>query len=242
MAELRSLAKDCEFGAALEENLRDRLVCGVSNPSIQKRLLLSEQKMTFKKAFEIAQSHESATKDIATLQGATSQEVHQIRDSHAPCYRCGQTGHHKDNCKFKSSTCHLCGKIGHIRPVCHLRISSYSSLSSSSRPLTSNRLTRSDSSQPRRRPRSSYRSTRYQSSGNSVKNLVEEEGQGTRSEDRSSEYTLFYVPSPPQAPLLISVTVNQLSLTMEVDTGAAFSVISRSTFEKLFSISTIEED
>ena len=33
----------------------------------------------------------------------TSQEVHQIRDSHAPCYRCGQTGHHKDNCKFKSS-------------------------------------------------------------------------------------------------------------------------------------------
>ena len=70
VAELRSLAKDCEFGAALEENLRDRLVCGVSNPSIQKRLL-SEQKMTFKKALEITQSHESATKDIVTLQGAT---------------------------------------------------------------------------------------------------------------------------------------------------------------------------
>ena len=232
VAELCSLAKDCEFGAALEENLRDRLVCGVSNPSIQKRLL-SEQKMTFKKAFEIAQSHESVTKDIATLQGATSQEVHQIRDSHVPCYRCGQTGHHKDNCKFKSSTCHLCGKIGHIKPVCHSRNSSYSS--SSSRPSTSNRSTRSDSSQPRRRPRSSYRSTRYQSTGNSVKHLVEEEGQGTRNEDRSSEYTLFNVPSPPQAPLLVSVTVNQLSLTMEVDTGAAFSVISRSTFEKLFS-------
>ena len=39
VAELRSLAKDCEFGAVLENNLRDRLVCGVAEPSIQKRLL-----------------------------------------------------------------------------------------------------------------------------------------------------------------------------------------------------------
>ena len=44
-AELRSLAKDCEFGASLEENLRDRLIYGVSDPLIQKRLLL-EKKLT----------------------------------------------------------------------------------------------------------------------------------------------------------------------------------------------------
>ena len=39
VAELRSLAKDSEFGGSLEENLRDKLVCGVSDPVIQKRLL-----------------------------------------------------------------------------------------------------------------------------------------------------------------------------------------------------------
>ncbi len=67
VAELRNIAKDCEFGAALEENLRDRLVCGISDHNLQKRLL-SEQNLTFKRAFDIAQSHETAAKDIATLQ------------------------------------------------------------------------------------------------------------------------------------------------------------------------------
>ena len=53
VAELRSLAKDCAFdGAALEENLRDRLVCGIADQTIQKRLL-SEHNLTFKKAFEL---------------------------------------------------------------------------------------------------------------------------------------------------------------------------------------------
>ena len=36
VAELRSLAKDCDFGTALDDNLRDRLVCGVAEPGIQK--------------------------------------------------------------------------------------------------------------------------------------------------------------------------------------------------------------
>ena len=39
VAELRHLAKDCEFGTALENNLSDRLVCGVADQAIQKQLL-----------------------------------------------------------------------------------------------------------------------------------------------------------------------------------------------------------
>ena len=34
VAELRSLAKDCNFEVSLEENLHDRLVCGVNDPAI----------------------------------------------------------------------------------------------------------------------------------------------------------------------------------------------------------------
>ena len=47
VAKLHSLAKDCEFGVALQDNFRDRLVCGISNQSIQKRLL-AEHQLTFK--------------------------------------------------------------------------------------------------------------------------------------------------------------------------------------------------
>ena len=40
MAELRRLSTHCEFGTYLKEALRDRLVCGLQNESIQKKLLI----------------------------------------------------------------------------------------------------------------------------------------------------------------------------------------------------------
>ena len=39
MAELRRLTTHCKFGAFLDEALRDRLVCGLRNESIRKKLL-----------------------------------------------------------------------------------------------------------------------------------------------------------------------------------------------------------
>ena len=39
MAKLRSLTEFCNFGASLEEMIRDRLVCGINDSSLQKRLL-----------------------------------------------------------------------------------------------------------------------------------------------------------------------------------------------------------
>ena len=45
LSELRSLAQHCNFGAALDNMLRDRFVCGIQDDSIQRRLL-SELKLT----------------------------------------------------------------------------------------------------------------------------------------------------------------------------------------------------
>ena len=39
LAALRRLAEHCEFGTTLEESLRDQLVCGISNETIQRKLL-----------------------------------------------------------------------------------------------------------------------------------------------------------------------------------------------------------
>ena len=39
VAELRRLSEDCEFGTTLDKILRDRLVCGVRDDKIQRRLL-----------------------------------------------------------------------------------------------------------------------------------------------------------------------------------------------------------
>ena len=45
LAELRRLSENCEFGATLDEMLRDRLVCGARDNKIQRRLM-AEPKLT----------------------------------------------------------------------------------------------------------------------------------------------------------------------------------------------------
>ncbi len=52
MAELRTLSEHCEFGVSLDEMLRDRLVCGVNEDRIQRRLL-AEPVLDLKKALKL---------------------------------------------------------------------------------------------------------------------------------------------------------------------------------------------
>ena len=216
VAELRNLAKDCDFGPALEDNLRDRLVCGVADQLIQKRLL-AEQNLTFKKDFDLAQSHESAAKKVATLQGSTVHQVSQ-QTSSAPCYRCGRKGHFQQECKFMTATCHHCGKVGHIKPVCNSLKSPHSSDSS--------RFRSSDSS----RFRSSFPGPRQSKSRTSdIKHMTDHS-------KSPEEYSLFTVPSSNRsAPLFVTVIVDNTPIKMEVDTGASFTIISRSTHAEIFS-------
>lgn len=53
IAELRNLATHCQFEAALNDTLRDRLVVGLRQESIQKRLL-SETDLNLEKAINLA--------------------------------------------------------------------------------------------------------------------------------------------------------------------------------------------
>ena len=67
VAELRNLSEHCEFGEILEKMLRDRLVCGVNDERIQRRLL-AESQLKFKKAMELATAMETADKNTRDLQ------------------------------------------------------------------------------------------------------------------------------------------------------------------------------
>ncbi len=53
VAVLRKLAHDCNYGEKLTEMLRVRLVCGINDDRIQRRLL-TEMDLTFEKALKIA--------------------------------------------------------------------------------------------------------------------------------------------------------------------------------------------
>lgn len=66
IVELRKLASTCNFKQFLDEALRDRFVCGIRSENIQRRLL-SETKLTFGNACQLAQAAELAEKQVKTL-------------------------------------------------------------------------------------------------------------------------------------------------------------------------------
>ena len=85
VAQLRVLSTHCEYGEMLEDMLRDRIVCGLSDSRIQHRLL-TEPKLTFAKAVKLSQSMESAEKNSKMiLSQRDTAEVHLTRTT---CYRC----------------------------------------------------------------------------------------------------------------------------------------------------------
>ena len=67
VADLKKPAAYCNFAANLNDALRDRLACGLRNVQILKRLL-SEAKLKYSKALEIAVVMETAIHDASKLQ------------------------------------------------------------------------------------------------------------------------------------------------------------------------------
>ena len=98
VAALRHLAIDCEYGESLNEMLHDRLICGVNDPRIQRRLLL-EADLDFDKALKMAQAMEMVDRDVEELKGGpgepeTEGEVHKVGSAetrthgYQNCHRC----------------------------------------------------------------------------------------------------------------------------------------------------------
>ena len=140
IAELKELARNCKFGIVncntpftpqliLEKNLRDQLVCGISDSCIQ-RHLLSDSKLTYQVALDICLSMEAAEEGTQILSYSNSSVVNgnpvnklQNFESYSKtnlskCFRCGDTSHSSDKCRFKFSTCNYCSKVGHISKNC----------------------------------------------------------------------------------------------------------------------------
>ena len=98
LASLRKLAEKCEFGEFLDQALRDKLVCGIRNEAIQRRLL-TEKELTAARAYELARGMEAAYQQSTQLQTAQQeQKAYKVTSAVEskniiPCWRCGKSGH-----------------------------------------------------------------------------------------------------------------------------------------------------
>lgn len=212
IAELRRLSTHCEFGAYLDQALRDRLVCGLRNENIQKRLL-AESDLKLQKAMDLALGMEAADRNAKSLKNPEG-TVQKLNVRHtapsAPCYRCGRTNHAAKDCRFRDAECNFCKKKGHIASACRAR------------PLQ--KFT--GKGQPERKPthrRAKPQSTRW----------VETGGKESETSD-TEELKLFHVADRRSRTYQADFIVDKKPLRMEIDTGAAVSIISENLQKELF--------
>eukprot|EP00731_Ephydatia_muelleri_P015883 Em0009g307a len=218
LSELRRLAAHCSFGAFLEEALRDRLVCGVTNDTIQRRLL-TEADLTLNRAFEIAQGMEAAMgfcEGIKNPGGQPEQTVGMVDDPgeqkiekmvqgpyRVLCQCCGRRGHQLRNCRQKGLVCFNCGKQGHVARMC---------------------------SKQKQVPCYQGQKVEQESKGECFVQTDEDE------EESVGWLNTVYVlrRSSSSQPITVKLKLNGKETLMELDTGAAVSIIPEAVRKELF--------
>ena len=136
VADLRRLAEFCNIGTTLEKMLRDIIVCGVNCEGIRRKLL-TERELTYERNLAIAQESEEADRNLREMRISKSkpkpsvvvkqEPVHQLSASSTTpkkrnsggksqatltkaFYRCDETGHRANDCRFKEVTSTTAGR------------------------------------------------------------------------------------------------------------------------------------
>ena len=209
IAELRRLSEHCEFGDNLDDMLRDRLVCGTKDVRVRRRLL-AEEDLKFKKAFEIAQAAEAADSNAKYLQKPSASTVHAVQRQPTKLRPVGADNCYRCGGKHAASDCRFREAECHH---CHKKGHIARACRSKGKQAVP------EPQQRRHRPNKKPPQQTFQ---------VSEEGEDT-------PYTMFVVRGEraPQ-PIKVTVNVNGTNLVMEVDTGATTSIISETTYQKLW--------
>ena len=182
-------------------------MCGLKSEVMQKRFL-SEVELTLKRAVEIAHSIEAAEQHTQQLKTeAVVQTVSPKDTRRTVCKHYGKNNHKASLCRFKDAVCNNCRKKGHLAKICRA---------------------------PRqiRDPRVNKKKSQAHRGAHWV-----DTGQSERDSDTDSELPLFKIKDSSKAvhPITVDMEINGKALNMEVDTGAAVYIISKATYQKLFS-------
>ncbi|XP_063538695.1 uncharacterized protein LOC134747947 [Cydia strobilella] len=197
-ARISGLAVRCEFGAPLDELLRDRFVLGLSVGPERDRLFEQDAAtLTFAKAVEVAQKAAYARSARTTSVPAAVVQVKQepmyrvgtsrpgtggSSDSRR-CSVCGLKSHDASKCKYKNYRCQVCGQKGHLKKVCNAEKAK-------------------------------------QCRVNCIQADLEGSAEASQSAEGCKECELFNLRYVNYAPILLDVALNGKNLTMELDCGS----------------------
>ncbi|KRX13745.1 Transposon Ty3-I Gag-Pol polyprotein [Trichinella nelsoni] len=204
VAELRHLAQHCNFGETLESRLRDQLVCGLRDGNLQKQLL-ADGELTFAKALERALSAEAATTQVSDIRAANPTVTTEVQ----------LVAHKKSDCN--SSMRNVRRQQESPQPQSHKPC--YRCGGAPHRTLVVSRIAKSQSTVKKE----AAKPNRYAT--NSI--AVEEE-----------EYRINHLTAPNEVIATlpfpdVRVSLNNVVIPMQVDSGASLTIISEHTFKRV---------
>lgn len=146
---LKKSATNCKFETFLDVMLRDRFIFGVKDTSVQLMLLMEStknEKLTFEEASKLTLATELSESGVSHIKSENSKFVisKMNRNNHqnnrstfhkknisqnnsnknwrtSVCSRCGNPGHHEQQCSAKEFKCRKCGIKGHYEKVCRAK-------------------------------------------------------------------------------------------------------------------------
>ncbi|XP_064653028.1 uncharacterized protein K02A2.6-like [Lineus longissimus] len=230
-AELQRLSTHCAFGGSLHERLRDQFVVGLKNESIQRKLL-TERDLSFARAVEIALATETASKDAKELSKASSASSSGTGNSVQFVKKQSQRKHggsaasanSKTDTKYqgRSTYCFRSGDKSHKADRCAHKNTECNFCGKRGH-LRKVCLTEKKGKPPPAQPKPTGK-------GVHLVNSAE-----THADEGYELFDLYHMKTTGSASAFVTkMTVNDRQLSMEIDTGAAVTLMSEKTFVKEF--------
>ena len=207
-AELQQLAAKCDFGDRLDEALRDGFVSGINNEPCQRKLL-SEDGLTFAKALELAMNMETAHRDVQQLRkgDSTTASVHKVKEKqrHYPSAQ---------------KECYRCKGKNHSASDCYFKDSKCHKCNKTGHIQKACRASW---------PAQEKKGAQNKRGQKITTGYVHAEG---------AEVDMFPVMNADDAgrqPFSVDFEIDAVHVLMEIDTGAAVSIIPETVYERSFS-------